>query len=126
MQNNKINETTQKQNKMIEEAFALHHSGQLDLAEIQYKKLLKYLPKNTSLLTMLGTIALQRGRLDDAVRIIGESLQIDPNQINALNTRGKALRHLKRLDEALASYDRAITLKPDFAEAHSNMVIILI
>ena len=120
MQNNKINETTQKQNKMIEEAFALHHSGQLDLAEIQYKKLLKYLPKNTSLLTMLGTIALQRGRLDDAVRIIGESLQIDPNQINALNNRGNALRDLKRLDEALASYDRAITLKPDFAEAHSN------
>ncbi len=109
-----------EQNEMIEEAFALHHSGQLDLAEIQYKKLLIYLPTNVSILTMLGTLALQKGKLEDAVRIIGESLQIDPNQTNALNNRGNALRDLKRLDEALESFDRAIALNPDFAEAHSN------
>ena len=113
MQNKKSTEPTPEQNEMIEEAFALHHSGQLDLAEIQYKKLLIYLPTNVSLLTMLGTIALQRGRLEDAVRIIGKSLQIDPNQTDALNNRGNALRDLKRLDEALVSYDRAIALKPD-------------
>jgi len=120
MQNKKSTEPTPEQNEMIEEAFALHHSGQLDLAEIQYKKLLIYLPTNVSLLTMLGTIALQRGRLEDAVRIIGKSLQIDPNQTDALNNRGNALRDLKRLDEALVSYDRAIALKPDYAYAHSN------
>ena len=120
MQHKKPIEPTPKQNEMIEEAFALHHSGQLDLAEIQYKKLLIYLPTNVSLLTMFGTLALQKGRLEDAVKIIGESLQIDPNQTNALNNRGNALRDLKRLDEALESFDHAIALKPDFAEAHSN------
>ena len=104
---------TSEQTKMIEEAFTLHQSGQLNLAETQYKKLLTYLPNHTFLLTNLGTIALQRGRLEDAVRIIGASLQIDPNQTNALNNRGYALRDLKRLDEALVSYDRAIALNPD-------------
>ena len=106
-------EPTSEQTKMIEDAVALHQSGQLDLAEIQYKKLLNYLPDNTLLLTNLGTIALQKGRLEDGVRIIGKSLQINSNQPNALNNRGNALRDLNRLDEALASYDRAIALKPD-------------
>ena len=113
-------EPTSEQTKMIEDAVALHQSGQLDLAEIQYKKLLNYLPDSTLLLTNLGTIALQKGRLEDAVRIIGKSLQINSNQPNALNNRGNALRDLNRLDEALASYDRAIALNPDYAEAYSN------
>ena len=33
---------------------------------------------------------------------------------------GNTLRDLKRLEEALASYDRTIVLKPDYAEAYSN------
>ena len=37
MQNNNPIEPTSKQTKMIEDAVALHQSGQLDLAEIQYK-----------------------------------------------------------------------------------------
>jgi hypothetical protein len=38
MQNNDPIEPTFEQTKMIEEAVALHQSGQLDLAETQYKK----------------------------------------------------------------------------------------
>jgi tetratricopeptide (TPR) repeat protein len=30
------------------------------------------------------------------------------------------LQDLKRSEEALASYDKAIALKPDYAEAHNN------
>ena len=35
-------------------------------------------------------------------------------------TAADALRELKRFDEALASYDRALALRPDYAEARSN------
>ena len=35
------------------------------------------------------------------------------------------LQELGRLDEAEASYKQAIALKPDFAEAHSNLGITL-
>ena len=111
---------TSEQTKMIEDAVALHQSGQLDLAEIQYKKLLNYFPDNTLLLSKLGTIALQKGKLEDGVRFIGKSLQINVNQPNAHINLGTALKNLKRLDEALASYDRAIALKPDSAGAYSN------
>lgn len=43
----------------------------------------------------------------------------------AWDQRGTALAGLGRLDEALASADRAIALKPDFAAAYSNRAVTL-
>ena len=48
-----------------------------------------------------------------------------PDYAEALNNRGNALHELKRLDEALASYDRALALQPDYAEAFNNRGIAL-
>ena len=125
MQYKKPTGPTPKQSQKIQEAVALHQSGQLDAAEIQYKQLLNLLPSHSTLLTNLGAIALQKGNLEDAVRIIGKSLKINPNQPIALNNQGNALKDLKRLDEALASYDRAIVLQPDYAVANYNRGITL-
>ncbi len=47
-------------------------------------------------------------------------LQLKPDIAEALNNRGSALRELKRLDEALAGYDRVLALKPDYADAFNN------
>jgi predicted O-linked N-acetylglucosamine transferase (SPINDLY family) len=105
---------------MFQEALALHRSGQLDLAETKYKKLLNFLHNNIDLLTNLGTIALQKGKLEEGVKIINRSLLINPNQSTAHNNCGNALKELKRFDEALASYDRAIKLKLNNAEVYSN------
>ena len=38
----------------------------------------------------------------------------------AWHNRGHALRGLARYEDAVASYDRAIAMKPDYAEAHFN------
>lgn len=35
--------------------------------------------------------------------------------------RGAALQELKRFDAALDSYDRALKLRPDFADGHYNL-----
>ena len=43
----------------------------------------------------------------------------------ALNNRGVALQELHRLGEALASFERAIALKADYADAHSNRANVL-
>jgi tetratricopeptide (TPR) repeat protein len=47
-------------------------------------------------------------------------VQLQPDFAEALNHRGSALRELKRLDEALASYDRALQVRPNYADAHNN------
>jgi tetratricopeptide (TPR) repeat protein len=109
-----------EQARLIQEAVALHQSGQLDAAENQYHRLLATLPNNTDLLTNLATIAFQKGNLEVGIEIIARSLRINPNQANGLNNQGNALQQVKRFDEALISYDRAICLRPDFAEAYCN------
>jgi tetratricopeptide (TPR) repeat protein len=43
-----------------------------------------------------------------------------PDLAKALSNRGNTLHELKRFEEALASYDRALMLQPDYAEAHFN------
>ena len=42
------------------------------------------------------------------------------NYAEALFNRGATLRELRRFEEALASYDRALAGRPDYAEALSN------
>src|SRR5262249_49580796 len=41
----------------------------------------------------------------------------------AFNNRGVALEDLKRFDEALVSFDKAIALKPDFADGYMNRAL---
>jgi protein O-GlcNAc transferase len=47
-------------------------------------------------------------------------LALKPDHADAWYNRGVALQELKRLDEALASYDRALALKPAYVEALNN------
>ena len=99
------------QNQMIQEALLLHQNGQLDLAEVQYKKLLEDFPKNTLILTNLGTIKLQKNNLEDGIHLIEKSLLINPRQPNALNNLGVFLQKHNRSQEALDRYNSAIAIE---------------
>jgi tetratricopeptide (TPR) repeat protein len=48
-----------------------------------------------------------------------------PDSAQAHYERGSALRDLKRLDEALAAFEKAIALNPGYAEAHNSRGIVL-
>ena len=47
-------------------------------------------------------------------------MKVDSKDAYALYNRGRSLQELKRFDEALASYDKALALKPDYADAFNN------
>ncbi len=49
-----------------------------------------------------------------------------PHDAQTLINRGNALTDLRRPDDALASYDRAIAIAPDHAEAHWNKSLVLL
>ena len=111
---------TIEQNQRIQEALSLHQDGQLDLAEVHYKKLLSDLPQNTLILTNLGTIKLQKNNLEDGIHLIEKSLEIDPKQPNALNNLGVFLQRHNRSLEAFDRYNRAIAIESNYPEAYSN------
>ena len=107
------------QQKLLQ-AFALHKAGRLAEAEPLYKTILQTEPKHFDALHMLGVIHLQTGRNEEALRLIGKAVSINPAAPIALNNHGNTLQALGRHQDALKSYDKALANKPDYDEALKN------
>ena len=74
---------------------------------------------------ILGAMLNQTGRLSESLAACKKSVQLEPQDAEALSNLGSTLKELGRLDEAEANYTQAIVLKPDFAEAHYNLGVTL-
>jgi predicted O-linked N-acetylglucosamine transferase (SPINDLY family) len=61
-----------------------------------------------------------KGRLPSAEEIDRQSLRFEPNDADAI-----VLTEQGKLDEAIACFRRALELKPDYADAHSNLLLAL-
>jgi len=77
-------------------------------------------PANASLRYISAVALLRLNRLQESVEQFDRVLLQQPNNVIALNERGSALAQMKRFDDALASFARAISLNPRYAEAHFN------
>ena len=96
---------------LLNEGFACHQKGLLAPAKAIYEQVLESQPTHFDALHLLGLIAAQAGHYVLAVALIDKAITLDAKSAVAHNSRGNALKELKRLDEALASYGRAIQLK---------------
>jgi predicted O-linked N-acetylglucosamine transferase (SPINDLY family) len=72
-------------------------------------------------LHLIGTLALQTGRLAEAIHKLGEAVAVNPSSFAAYNDYGIALAAAGNYSLALASYGRSLELAPDFADAHFNL-----
>ncbi len=75
---------------------------------------------------LMGQVAAQEGRLDDAQASFSRALQLQPTLAVAALERGRALHGLERFDEALASIDAALAIEPDWADAHHGRAKVLL
>ena len=98
-----------------------HQAGRLAEAEACYRRVLAAEPEHAGALHLLGGIALQVGRYDLAVELIGQAIKRDGRNPIYFSNLGVALEHQDKLDQAAAAYRQAIHFKPDRAEAHSNL-----
>jgi len=67
-----------------------------------------------------ATITARCGSPDAALRLLPSRVATRTGFAGALYNQGNALLDLDRAEEALASFDRAVTLQPDYAEAYNN------
>jgi predicted TPR repeat methyltransferase len=65
-------------------------------------------------------LASQRGQGQQAIKLIDQSLAIEPRNATAWSNRGNALLKLERNADALDSYNRALAINPRFADALHN------
>jgi predicted O-linked N-acetylglucosamine transferase (SPINDLY family) len=78
-----------------------------------------------SALLAAAEIATKQQRLEDALKLYGEVIRIDPDLALAHYKRGNVLKDSLRLEEAVASYDRAIVLNASYANAFCNRGVVL-
>src|SRR5262245_42549042 len=93
---------------LVTEAVDFYRAGKLAEAEQRCAAVLEAEENNVRILALFGTLHAMRGSCEEAVRLIGRSLTLEPRQPFALNTMGNALRALKRHQEAAAAYEKAI------------------
>ena len=102
----------------LEQAFALYRRGDLAAAERLCEQLLREQPSHCDLWRLLGIIALQLGRTQRGVELLGKAVELNPAAAISHLNLGQALVRLGRFDQAFACFDTAIALRPGFAEAY--------
>ncbi|MFG1429321.1 tetratricopeptide repeat protein [Roseixanthobacter glucoisosaccharinicivorans] len=97
----------------IDEAIAAHRSGDLILAESLYRRVLEREPLHFDALHLLGVIAAQHRRYEEAEYLMRGALHIEPDDLTCLRHHGNVLARLGRNREAQECFDRALALAPD-------------
>ena len=93
-------------------AFAAHARGDLPAAEQLCRAVLDTKADHLDALHLAGAIALQTGRVAEAVDLLSRAVAADPNVARAFINFGLALAGASRWADAVASYDRALALDP--------------
>jgi len=104
----------------LDNAIALHESGELDSAAAAYDRLLAQDPKCSEAIHLLGLISHQRGNHAGALQQIDRAIAIDDTVALYHCNRANVLIALGRMAEACAGFDAALRLKPDYTAARYN------
>lgn len=73
-----------------------------------------------------GIALAKAGRAQEAVPILEDAARMLPTMPEIFHNLGNAYRLLYRLSDAARSYEQAIELRPDYAEAHWNHSLVLL
>jgi tetratricopeptide (TPR) repeat protein len=104
-------------NQMLEN----YQNGKFDISLNLALSILKKNPKHNLTIKILGSIYEQQDKLDESLKMYQKSLALDNNDPEAHNNLGLVLQKQGRLQEAMLSLKKAITLKPDFIIAIYNL-----
>ncbi len=94
---------------------ALHERGDLATAARRYERAAELEPTNSEILRLVARLARNLGRVDEPVRIMEYVVARDP--VNPANHAGLGSIYWRagRLDESIASFQRALDLSPGHA-----------
>ena len=92
-------------------------------AAIVLEKLAESFPDHAYTLRLLGNLYFDMGIPEKAVTYYRKYLDIHPDDPNVRTDLGTQLLRLEKMDEAIAEYQTAIGLFPDFYNTHFNLSI---
>lgn len=111
--------------QVMQQAIAAFQRGDWGEAERLGRSVLQRKADHFDALNLLGIVAAQTGRTQEAAALFGRAVAANPKDASAHNNLGNMLQELRRPQDALAIFETAIRLKPDHAGAHYNRGVTL-
>ncbi len=115
----KPNEVTLE--KALSIAKEQHQAGNLTLADRTYRDIINTYPEDFTSLHYLGIIAYQRGEPKEGVDYLKRAIAINENNPETWNAYAVMLELTGQVDDAIASWNTALKLKPEYPDAFSNL-----
>ena len=112
-------------------AGTLHLMGLLSLQHQQYDHALEWVARalrqeaNPAYFLSLGTILQLQGRHDEVLRLVDETIELNPDNADLWMLRGSTLVNLSRPNDALLSFQQVLKLHPQHWAAARQCGIIL-
>lgn len=110
-------------NTLLAAARDAHRQGDLTTAEQQYTEVLRRDPIHARAEAGLGVIALQRGRIEEALRRLEAAAARAPGDAAIQNNLGNACMAAGRVAPAEAAFDKAVAADPALTDARYNRAV---
>jgi len=102
---------------LLQEALALHKQGELEEAGKRYREVLAAEPNHPSALHLMGLLAVQQEKPEEALDWLSKALAAHPNSPVCYSDLGLVLCGLERFEAAESAFRRALELQPQFPDA---------
>jgi tetratricopeptide (TPR) repeat protein len=109
----------------LKRALALHRSGAHLEAEHLYSEVLEHYPGDFDALHMLGVLAGQTDRNDQAVALLQRAIGQRADVAAAYGNLALALTATRRMNEAVTAYEHLIALDPTQIDAYTRKAALL-
>ncbi|TXC88178.1 tetratricopeptide repeat protein [Paraburkholderia azotifigens] len=105
---------------MLQTAVEHHEGERFDEAETLYRQILAIDPNHTDAMHLLGLIAYEFGQYQTACDLIMAAITRNPNAFYYYNL-GNVMQAYNRPAAAAECFRQALTLQPDYVDAHNNL-----
>lgn len=111
---------------LFRQALAHHQAGRLREAEAGYRDVLALNARHAGALGFLGLLAHQAGHGEAGLDLLTKAVAADRHNAELHYNLACMLSEHRRDDEAARHYRKALVLRPDYAEARTNLGALLL
>ena len=109
----------------LKAGLARYQSGDFAGAERVYRSILEESPDHAGAWHLLGLISFAKRQYEQAKTEIERALTVCDTKAVYWNNYGATLRELGLIEEAKAACERALAIRPEYADALSNLGLCL-
>lgn len=111
--------------RLLQDAVTHHRAGRLNEAAAIYTRLRAVAPRNFDVVHLSGVVALQQGRIPEAIDWLQKACQLSPQSHVCRMRLGLALMGAGRAKEAEPHFRETLRVQPDFVEGWDNLAYCL-